>query len=51
MRNKSRTLALALILFLGAAAVFSLPHVAVLDTILAAGMVKKPGPQPTSNTF
>ena len=38
MTIKSRTLAIALILFLGAAAVFSLPHVAVLDTILAAGM-------------
>jgi TolB-like protein len=35
---KSKTIAVTLILLLGATAVFSLPHVAVLDTILAAGM-------------
>jgi len=35
---KSKIIAVALILLLGATAVFSLPHVAVLDTILAAGM-------------
>jgi TolB-like protein len=35
---KSKTIAVVVILFLCAAAVFSLPHVAVLDTILAAGM-------------
>jgi TolB-like protein len=38
MITKSKTIAVALILFLGATAVFSLPHVAVLDTILAAGI-------------
>ena len=35
---KSKTIAVALTLLLSAAAVFSLPHVAVLETILAAGM-------------
>jgi TolB-like protein len=35
---KRKIIAVALILLLGATAVFSLPHVAVLDTILAAGM-------------
>jgi TolB-like protein len=38
MLIKSKTIVIALILFLGATAVFTLPHVAVLDAILAAGM-------------
>jgi TolB-like protein len=38
MTIKSKTIAVALTLLLSAAAVFSLPHVAVLETILAAGM-------------
>ena len=38
MITKSKTIAVTLILLLGATVVFSLPHVAVLDTILAAGM-------------
>jgi TolB-like protein len=38
MKFKHKTITVALILFLCAAAVFSLPHVAVLETLLAAGM-------------
>ncbi len=38
MTTKSKSFAVALFLFLCAAAVFSLPHIAVLDTILAPGM-------------
>ena len=38
MTAKLKSIAVALFLFLCAAAVFSLPHVAVLDTILAPGM-------------
>jgi len=38
MIAKTKIIVVVLVLFLGAAAVFSLPHVAVLDTILAAGM-------------
>jgi len=38
MTAKLKSIAVALFLFLCATAVFSLPHVAVLDTILASGM-------------
>ena len=38
MTAKLKSIAFALFLFLFAAAVFSLPHVAVLATILAPGM-------------
>jgi TolB-like protein len=38
MIAKSKTIAVAAVLFICATTVFSLPHVAVLDTILAAGM-------------
>lgn len=38
MTAKSKTIAVALVLLLCATAVFSLPHIAVLDTVLAAGI-------------